>query len=501
MDNAARSGPVWVTTAAAPSYPALAGDVAVDTAIVGGGITGITAGLLLKRAGQRVAVLEGRRIGSGVTGRTTAHLTALLDERYQDLTKRFGEQGARIAALSSSTAINRIEQFVREEAIDCDFRRVPGYLYTEDADQRQAIAEEVQTMRTLDLDARAVDAPPLPFAVAAALEVPDQAQFNPLPYVYALAAALDGNGCHIFEQTRVSKVEDGAPCRVRAEHGTVTARQVIVATHTPINDLLAFQPKIAPYRSYVLGVRLRSTPPEGLFWDMMEPYHYTRSFVDEQGPLLIVGGADHKTGQVSDTAAHFQQLEQYVRERYDVAAVAYCWSSQVYNPADGLPYIGLYPTNKHVYVGTGYGGNGMTFGTLTAMLLSDALLGKQNEWQSVYDASRVKPLAGARHFVTENVNLGLHAIGSWFKTDDTDLDAVPAGEGRIISVRGEQIAAYRDESGALHTLSPTCSHAGCSVSWNNAEKSWDCPCHGGRFTAEGVLIEGPPVKGLEHKEL
>ncbi|MBD2086325.1 FAD-dependent oxidoreductase [Coleofasciculus sp. FACHB-542] len=495
---------VWLDTTEGTKYPQLTSDITVDVAIVGGGITGLTAALLLKRAGLRVAVIEGSQIGSGVTGYTTAHLTEAADERYQDLISSVGDTDAKLVAESSRAAIERIAKFVAEEKIDCDFQRVPGYLYTEKSQDVSEIESEAEAVSKLVIPAALTKDVPLPFPVEAAVMFPNQAQFNPIPYLQGLAKAIDGGGSFIFEQSSVVDITGDKPSRVSTEQGTVTALDVIIATHTPIHnlnslpDLYVMSTKIAPYRSYVIGVRLRSPLPPGLFWDTEEPYHYTRSYKD----LLIIGGEDHKTGEDVDNEACFERLEVYARSLYDVASIDYRWSAQLYEPVDGLPYIGKTAANSNIYVATGYSGNGMTFGTVGGMLTSDLILGRTNPWSDLYDPNRANILASAQRFVTENLGVAKHFVADrLFKSEGNEPSDVAPGEGKILDINGKKYAVYRDETDYLCSLSPVCTHAGCIVDWNNAEKTWDCPCHGGRFSPTGEVLNGPPITDLDQKEL
>jgi glycine/D-amino acid oxidase-like deaminating enzyme/nitrite reductase/ring-hydroxylating ferredoxin subunit len=489
---------VWLATAPAATFPRLDGDQTADVAIVGAGITGLSAALLLARAGRRVAVIDSGELAHGVSGFTTAHLTTMNDLRYQDAERDFSAEDAQLLAESSRAAIEQIAAFVAEEAIACDFARVDGYLYTEDPGDEGMLHAEIDAAGRAGVAAEWTADPPLPFPVHRAIRVPDQAQLNPLPYFQALARAVERLGGAVYELTHVTGIDGGERCTVTTERGTVTAGAVIIATHMPINDLYLFA-KARPYRSYVLGVRIEGAAPVGLFWDTVDPYHYTRAARDERGELLIVGGADHLTGHESDAAERFEQLEAYVRERYTVGEVAYRWSAQWYESIDGLPFIGEYPLRENVYAATGYGGNGMTFGTLAGMLLSDAILGRANPYAELYSINRIKPLAGVPTMIKTGIDEAVRFVADRFRSDADETGEIPLGEGRLIKLDGEQIAAYRDERGVLHKLSPVCTHLGCIVNWNNAEKSWDCPCHGGRYSATGEVIEGPPTESLKDK--
>ncbi|MFL6194532.1 MAG: FAD-dependent oxidoreductase [Thermoanaerobaculia bacterium] len=488
----------WDTVQGAEEYPALAGDQRVDVAIVGAGITGLTAARLLVREGKRVAVLDQGRVGSGTTGGTTAHVTQVPDLRYRELRSKWGVDDLRVVVDSTRAALERIAAFVEEDRIDCDFARIPAYLYTEHPDEVSRLEEEVEAAREAGMPAGLVRETPLPFPVAAAVRYEDQARFHPLSYITSLARTVHRNGGRIYEGTRVVEVEAGEPCRVRTERGTLLADAVLFATHTPAGFSL-LHAELEPYRSYVIGARLRQgTPPEGLFFDTADPYNYTR----RQGDLLLVGGKDHKTGEDGKPEESYRALEEYVRQRWDVESIDYRWSAQFYDPPDGLPMIGRAVTSQRVFVATGYSGVGMVFGTLGGMLMADFALERENPWADVYRPSRIKPLAAGPQVLKMNLEAGV----AFFKDRLTvhkieSLAEIPAGEGRVVEVGGERAAVYRDEAGAAHAVSAVCTHAGCLVHWNSAEKSWDCPCHGSRFAIDGGVLEGPAVKGLEPVEV
>jgi glycine/D-amino acid oxidase-like deaminating enzyme/nitrite reductase/ring-hydroxylating ferredoxin subunit len=484
---------LWWKTVEMPEYPELGGDARADVAIVGGGITGLTAARLLVAEGKRVAVLEQGRIGGGTTGGTSAHVTQVPDLRYRDLRSKWGTDSLRTVVESSRAALDRIARLITEDAIDCDFARIPAYLYTESAEEVSKLEEEAEAAREAGMAAGLVREVPLPFPVAAAVHYEDQARFHPLSYLAALARTVHRNGGRVHEGTRVVEVEAGEPCRVRTERGTVTADTVLFATHTPAGFSL-LHAELEPLRSYVLALKLRNgEPPDGLFFDTADPYNYTR----RQGDLLLVGGKDHKTGEDGKPEESYRALEEYARQRWEVESIPYRWSAQFYDPPDGLPLIGRALTSKHVFVATGYSGVGMVFGTLGGMLLADFALERENPWAEVYRPSRIKPLAAGPHVA----KLNLEVAATFVKDRVTlpkihDLSEVRAGEGRVVELGGEKLAVYREESGALHAVSPVCTHAGCLVHWNAAEKTWDCPCHGGRYTPDGKVLEGPPVKGL-----
>ena len=492
----ADTSPFWIRTHAERRFPAQLGDVAVDVAIVGGGITGISAAALLKRAGKRVCVLEANRVAQGETGHTTAHLTEALDTRYHTLAQKFGKDGARIVAESSRAAIAQIESWSHAMGIS-SFTRLPGYLYAESADDARELEKECDAARDAGCAVSVTrDVPGLPFPVHAALRFENQAQFHVRDYVLPLAESIAGQGSHVFEETRVVDVHDGGPCKVLTDRGVVTADHVLVCANAPLSRVL-LQTKVAHYRSYALGARLEGPVPFGLFWDTADPYHYMRAAKDGAGDVLIVGGEDHRTGQDDDTRERYAALAEWTEKHFRVRSFAYAWSGQIVEPVDGLPYIGRAPASEEVLVATGFSGNGMTFGTVAALMFFDMVLGRESPWAELYRATRVTPLASAVDYVRENVDFPLHFIGDRMRRAEVrSLDEVAAGEGKLVRLGKKRVAAFRDAHGALSVCSAVCPHLGCLVDFNAAEQTWDCPCHGSRFATNGRLINGPATQDL-----
>ncbi len=492
-EGAGARGSLWRSAARAPSFAPLGQDLEVDVAVIGGGITGVTAAALLVKQGKSVALLEALEVGAGETGLTTAHLTEVLDVRYHALESSFGREAARQVALSKRTAIARIATFVEQEGLACDFAWVPGYLYAENAEGAAELKRELVSARHAGLAIEATRQVPLPFAVQLALRVEAQAQLHPVKYLAGLRERVATWGGLIFEHTRVRAVHDGRPCRVEVEGGhTVRAREVLVAAMVPVNNRFFLHTRQAAYRTYALAGRPEVVPPPGLYWDTAEPYHYIRTQSAPGGTYVVVGGEDHKTGQ--GEAAHARaKLVAYARDFLGIEQVEAVWSGQVVEPVDGLPFIGKNPGCSHVYVATGYSGNGMTFGTLAAMILSDHLLGGTSPFEALYSPRRRKPLAALKQLVAENLDYPAHLVADRLRPGEVkDVAAVRAGEGRIVRAHGRRLAAYRDEGGGLHLRSAVCTHMGCHVRWNSAEQSWDCPCHGGRFDPLGGVLTGPP---------
>jgi glycine/D-amino acid oxidase-like deaminating enzyme/nitrite reductase/ring-hydroxylating ferredoxin subunit len=494
---------VWSETVPAPPHPPLAGDSAVDVAIIGGGLTGVTAALLLQRAGRRVALVESRRIGKGETGKTTAHLSLALDTRYRTLISRFGVDGARLAAEGHRAAIDRIARFTEEERIACDFRRIPGFLYAEQPEEKEDLVREAEAVRRLGIPAALTDDVPLPFRTALGLKFEDQAAFHPRAYLQALADAFVAAGGAIYEETHATDIEEGEPCRVVTDRGVLSAPRVIVAAHVPISNRLMLHTKLAAYRSYAVGIEM-PFPTDALFWDMADPYHYIRMQRIEGRTVLIVGGEDHKVGETDDTATPFERLEDYVLSHFDreVSATDYRWSGQIVESVDGLAYVGRNALSSRIFVATGYSGNGMTYATLAAMVLADQLQEKENQWSDLLDATRIKPIASAKAFVAENVDFPKTLVRDRIPLPGLEaLGEISPGEGRVLSVRGNRLAVYRNGNGELAAVSAVCTHLGCLVRWNTTDKSWDCPCHGSRFDPHGRILNGPAIVGLEARPL
>lgn len=487
------SHPLW--SPSTRRFPRLEADLHADVVVVGGGITGVTTALLLASAGKRVTLLETRHLGAGVTGSTTAHLTEALDTRYHELESSFGAEGAQLARASSRAAIEKIAELA--SGIDCGFERVPGYLFANQESQLSQLDAEVLAAERAGATVRRINEVPLPLPALGAVRFENQAQFRPLDYLAGLAERLAATDARIFEGVTVLDVETKGQLRLQTSTGhSVTADAVVLATHAPFQNLKN-QLELAQYRSYVVSGPI-AEPLPGLFWDLEDPYHYIRTAMVDGKPQLIVGGGDHRTGTLPEggPAAPYWELEALAAKLG--ARPSERWSAQVAEPSDGLPLIGKQDPKTELYVAQGFAGNGMTFGTLSALLISDALLGRENPYRDLYRADRFKPLASAAAVVSENAETAGHLVAGHVKpVSDEPLDQLPLGEGRIVKSDGKKLAVYRDQDGALHAVSAICTHQGCQVAFNPMECSWDCPCHGSRFDIDGGVLDGPAKKPLE----
>jgi glycine/D-amino acid oxidase-like deaminating enzyme/nitrite reductase/ring-hydroxylating ferredoxin subunit len=415
------------------------------------------------------------------------------------LEQKFGALAARLVANSTRDAIEQIARLTETTGLPCGFERLPGYLFAERTDQVEELELELEAALRAGIPVE-LASPPLPFPVRGALRFLNQAQLHPRAYLVPLAQGIVGEGSHVFEGTRVLAVDEGEPCRLHTDLGvTVTADRVILATHAPLNQLL-LQTKLAHYRSYVVAGPVRHSP-YGLFWDLDDPYHYIRSHRIGDQFYLLIGGEDHRTGQEQQTDAKFEKLAEYAR-RFDVNTITHRWSAQVIEPVDGLPFIGRNAGAERIFVATGFSGDGMTFGTLAAMILTDLCRGTPNPYAELYQATRVKPLASIASYLQENVDFPLHLLSDTIRPPDVaSVDAIERGDGKIVRVRGERLAVYRDAQGDLHAVSPVCTHLGCHVAFNVSEKSWDCPCHGSRFDIDGTVINAPAVNNLRRRNV
>jgi glycine/D-amino acid oxidase-like deaminating enzyme/nitrite reductase/ring-hydroxylating ferredoxin subunit len=495
--------PYWADSASLATFPKLDRDLTVDVLVVGGGITGLTTAYLAAAAGQSVAVIERERCAAIDTGHTTAHLTMATDTRLHELARKFGATHAQAIWDAGLAAMAEIETIIREHEIACDFEWVSAYLHAPggraEPNDAQSFQEEAQLATEMGFDAEVVSH--VPVVGGPGIHFDNQARFHPRKYLAGLAAAIRENGGHVFEHTEADEFRDD-PRGVKANGHWVRAGDIVIATHNPLVGLAGmtsatmFQTKLALYTSYVVAGRVpRDTLPDALLWDTADPYHYLRLQRHRDWDLVIFGGEDHKTGQASDTNACYQRLEKTVKAIVPEIEVTHRWSGQVLETPDGLPYIGRMA--DHQYAATGFAGNGMTFGTLAGIMITDAIAGRPNPWAELFEPGRAAIRRGLWEYIKENADYPYYLMRDRFAgAEGKSLRAVRRGEGRVIDHEGQKVAAYRAPDGGLTMVSAICTHMGCVVRWNDAERTWDCPCHGSRFTPEGGVISGPAEKPL-----
>ena len=495
--------PYWIDSAALPRFSKLDRDEEVDVVIIGGGITGLTAAYLLTLDGCRVALLERERCAHIDTGHTTAHLTMVTDARLPELVKRFGRDHAQASWEAGLAAIGQIDAIVGELEIACGFEWVPGYLHSPFAarsgeDESGSLRAEARLAAELGFDAAFVEQVPL--AGVPGIRFDGQARFHPRKYLAALARAVADRGGMIFEHSAADGFCDD-PRSVTSNGYTLRCGDIVLATHTPLmgtTGLLSatlFQTKLSLYTSYAVSGRVaKGRVPDALFWETADPYHYLRIEPHRDHDVVIVGGEDHKTGQAADTSACFERLERTLASIAGEIPITHRWSGQVIETPDGLPFIG--DTAPHQFAGTGYSGNGMTFGTLSGMMAADRIMGRANPWSALFDPSR-KTLGGLWDYVKENKDYPYYLVRDRFAgTEGKSLRSVPRGSGRVLDLNGRAVAVYRDERGQVTNKAAACTHMGCHVEWNGAERTWDCPCHGSRFKTDGAVIAGPAESPL-----
>ena len=499
----ARTIPYWSDSASMPVFPKVESDLRVDVLVVGGGLTGLTTAYLLADAGKKVAVVERERCAQADTGHTTAHLTMVTDARLTDLADRFGRDHAQAVWDAGLAALSQIDDIRRDHRIDCGFEWVDGYLHAQRGNVTAKDVEELKKNAALasefGFDATFVDEVPLMSVPGVRFE--NQARFHPRRYLAGLVGVLQQAGVEIYEHSAAEEFS-ADPLAVTVNGHTITCADVVIATHNPLVGVknivmaTAFQTKLALYTSYVIGARVPpGSVPDALFWDTADPYQYLRLDRHRDFDEVIFGGEDHKTGQTASPADCYRRLETELAALLPQAEITHHWSGQIIETPDGLPYIG--EMASHQYAGTGFNGNGITFGTLTAMMTTDAILGQSNPWVDLFDPGRKAVLRGAWEYIKENKDYPYYLIRDRFAgAEGRSLRAVTRGSGKIIEHNGQRVAAYRDDQGKMTLRSATCTHMGCIVAWNDAERTWDCPCHGSRFKPNGDVISGPAESPL-----
>ena len=474
-----------------------------DVVIIGAGITGVTTALLLQQAGKSCIIAEAKNPGFGTTGGTTAHLNNFYDTPYSKIIKDFGEDDALLMAQGAKAAIGLIKTNIETQQIDCDFEEKDAWLFAVDEKQNKMLDDIVSSANKVGVLMEYTDKSPFPIPHLKLARVPGQAQFNPMRYLNGLLEAFSNAGGKLIQQCRVTDIIEGDVLSVETTLGTIRARNAIYATHIPPGvNLLHF--RCAPYRSYAMGVKIKFDEyPNGLGYDLNDPYYYYRTQEIDGEQYMIIGGEDHKTGHEDNTEQCFRRLESHIRTHFRVEEISFRWSSQYFEPTDGLPYIGNLPgKGSNLYVATGYGGNGMIYGPLAGLILSNILVNGESIYQELLDPNRLKPMAGFTNFVKEGADVVKQLVGALLPTEKLkEIADLAAGEARVVKLDGQVMGLYKDEQGALHAVNSACTHIKCTVNWNGAEKSWDCPCHGSRFSYDGEVLTAPALKPLQKVDI
>ena len=501
---AARDESIWLATARDQrEFPRLEQSEEAEVAVLGGGIVGVTTALLLAEQGVDVVLVEADRLGRGVTGHTTAKVSSQHGLLYSKIRSRHGAEGASLYGLANQSALEWIAQRVEDGPIECDFRRRPSYAYTRPGSGRSDLEEEAAAAAEAGLPASLVEETPLPYEVEAAVRFDDQAEFHARTYLAGLTEQLEAAGGRIYERSRAVGVDGGEPIAVETGNGTISAGRVVVATHYPFLDRSLAFARVHPQRSYALVCRIAGEPPHGMFISGDSPTRSVRAVPLAGEELLLVGGEGHKTGTGGDSRERYEALERFAREHWQVTSVEYRWSSQDNVTVDLVPYVGpLTPLTDRLLMATGFAKWGITGGTAAAMILCELAQGRDHGWASLFNPNRFKPLASARKLLEENMQAGFRMVYDRLAhRGGRAIEELGPGEGDIVSADGRKVAGFRDHDGKLYAVSTRCTHLGCQVNWNAAERSWDCPCHGSRFAPDGRVLHGPAVHALERRPL
>ncbi|HEX2052583.1 MAG TPA: FAD-dependent oxidoreductase [Actinomycetota bacterium] len=499
------TGPsLWMATSGSTSYPQLSASLQFDAAVIGGGITGITTALFLLREGLSVALLEADRIAAGTTGYTTAKLSSLHGLTYVSIAGKHGEDAARTYGEANEAAIELIAGLIESHGIECDFERMPAYTYTTDRGQVGEVEQEAKLAQRLGLPASLTTECGLPFQVAAAVRFDNQAMFHPRKYCLGLAEVFAAEGGRLFEETPaldISREAQGAV--VRTSGGELRAKHVVEATQLPFYDTFGYFTSNIPSHSYGVAMPTNETPPPGMYLSADSPTRSLRPYEDGGRTYLVVGGEGHKVGRDKDSAQRYAALESWAREHFDVGAPAFLWSAHDYLPSDGVPYVGrLTPGDDRLWIATGFKKWGLTNGTAAARILADRITGRSNPWAQVFDSTRLKPKASAGKLVKRQWEIAERLDRNRvLPVSLAPADLPPSGEARVVKVRDHKVAVYRDPDNRVHAVSGECSHQGCEIAFNSGDRTWDCPCHGSRFSLGGEVLHGPAVRHLEKVEL
>lgn len=502
----ARNPSVWVGTAGTTNYPSVTDGGQYDVVVVGGGITGLTTALMLKRRGAKVAVVEAQRIASGTTGYTTGKVTSQHSVKYADLIDGVGEEKARQYAEANQAGVEQIAGLVSELGIDCDFTRADAFVFTQDAGERETLEKEAAAAQKVGLPASFVTDTELLFDVVAAVKFTGQAHMHARKYCLGLADAVNGDGCAIFEQSRVVDIDE-KPTHVDvrvAEDVVLRAEHVVMATLLPFDLISGFYARSQPKRSYALALRCSEAVPQGMYINVESPTRSLRPIDLGDGPErgLIVAGNSHTVGEHDNPESNYEDLERWARDTFPVQSVEYRWSAQDYTTADSIPYVGWAPRRARTLAATGFKGWGLSNSTAAAMILTDLISKTENPWFEVFDSTRIGTPDAIKTVVEDNLKVAKRFVRDRVRRlGAPDVAHLAPGEGGVVDIDGETVGAYRDESGNVTAVSVTCTHLGCTLKFNNAETSWDCPCHGSRFTTDGEVICGPAVRMLERLDI
>ncbi|MEU3962817.1 FAD-dependent oxidoreductase [Streptomyces buecherae] len=503
----------WMASTPDTDYPGAPAEASADVAVIGGGMAGLCTAWELVRRGRSVVVLEAGRVAAGVTGHTTAKVSALHTLRYAALRDTQGRRAAALYATSQQEAVRGIERLAVELGVDCQWERADAYTYATDPGRVGTLRAEATAAADAGLDATFVTETELPFPVAGAVRVGGQAQFHPRRFLLALAAGVVARGGRVYERSRVTGLHEGSPCRVTTEDGAVVrARHVVVATHYPVFDRALMFARLEPSRELVLAATLPAeqaprgtyiTPDDGTRSVRTAPWPDGRRLLIVTGEKFTPGTGDGNQGAPDAASERFRRLADWLRQHFPAAEITHRWAAQDNTSTDGLPYIGpFHPGTRNVYVATGFGGWGMSSGALAGTLLADLISGERPEHAALYDPRRLHPLREAGPLLSQQATVARHFVGDRLRLASADdVAAVAPGTGALVRVGAGRCAVYRAQDGTVHAVSARCTHLGCLVRFNDAEHTWECPCHGSRFAVDGSVLQGPAVRPLEPRQV
>lgn len=487
----------WNATAGLPAtaaFPKLASELTVDIAVIGAGIVGVSAARALKDLGLTVALVEARRVGRQVTGKSTAKISSQHSLIYSKLVEKFDDEFATQYGAAQQAGLQTIRDWAERHSIDCDLETQRAYLYTRDAARVDAVTREGEVARRCGLPASMGTDIGLPFPVLAAVCFESQAQFHPVKYLVGLAATIPGDGCHVFEQ---SQVTDWTPRQVTTARGTVHARHVVMATHLPLGMTDLLYARAYPHAEAVIAAPI-ARAPTGMFLSADQPTHSLRTHRRADGTVVAVAtGPRFKLGDADEQRKCFDEIEAWLATNFDAGAVEYRWVNEDYASMDAVPFVGWSSNGDHAYlVATGFDGWGISNGATAGRVLADLAAGHDNPFADLLDARRVRPVAGGKKFVAENAAVAVALARNHLARKPKSLDEVAPGHAAVLKLDGDIVAAFRDDAGAVHAVSAKCTHMGCLVGWNEIDRTWDCACHGSRFGPDGAVIHGPAVQPL-----
>lgn len=493
----------WIDSVVSSEFPQLDKDIQVDVVIVGGGITGLTSAFLLVNEGLKVAVIEADRLLNGTTGHTTAKVTAQHGLIYDEFISNIGRSKARLYYEANLEALNFIEKTVEQHQIDCNFSKQDAYIYATTEEYAHKIEKEAEAYEKIGIDGGLVDKIPFNMKIQNGLVMRDQAQFHPLKYLAHLVQKITEKGGHIFENTTAVNVETGeCPTILTREKFRVTAKHVLICSHFPFYEGLGlYSTRMYASRSYVLAAKVKNEYPGGMYVSVDKPARSMRSATVNGEEVVLIVGEDHKTGQGVDTLEHYKALETFAQQVFELEDIVYRWSAQDLITLDKVPYIGeITSSEPNILIATGYRKWGMSNGTAAGLLFRDIVLNKNNRYKDLYSPSRFYANPSLKNFLVQNVNVVGHLIKGKLEMPNKTLEDISNDEGGIITIQGQRRGAYRDKEGFMHIVDTTCTHIGCEVEWNNGDRTWDCPCHGSRFSYTGEVVEGPAEKPLQRHD-